>query len=290
MPIPHLLPVVPIPLSQLDALARLLDDPAPPVRTAVDARLAALSDADFRRLRNAVTGLPDSTRAYALPALHRRHVARIERSWRQILAVRPAGARTLERGALVLARYGYPDLRPAAYHRRLDELAAAARPAVAACRGADRADALASMFYGEFGFLGNKDDYYAPENSYLNWVLDNRRGIPVSLGIVYLLVGRRLSLPIYGVNTPAHFLVKYHDEDGVRYFDLFNGRAGFGENEALHVVQGVGMRPFPRHLRSATVSDMLRRLVRNLVAIAHESDQPDMVADLGRLLAPADVT
>lgn len=132
----------------------------------------------------------------------------------------------LGRAALLLARAEYPDLEVQPELARLDRLAAEAAPAVQS--RPDPAGRLAALrfFLAEIcGFQGNQQDYYDPKNSFLNDVLDRRTGIPITLSLVYMEVGRRLGVPLYGVGLPGHFLVKYQDPDGVFFLDPFhNGR------------------------------------------------------------------
>ena len=126
----------------------------------------------------------------------------------------------LGRAALLLAGEEYPDLEPEGYLARLDGLAA---ETAAASSGPDRealAKALNTHLFDHLGFSGNPADYYNPENSFLNRVLDTRRGIPITLSVVYLEVGRRLGLECYGVGMPGHFLVGLADLD--LYLDPFH--------------------------------------------------------------------
>src|SRR5215467_1906291 len=114
----------------------------------------------------------------------------------------------LAEGALLIAAEEYEDLDIVRYLGVLDTLADDARAGVPP--GDDtprRATALCDFLYRERGFRGNRDHYSDPRNSFLNEVLDRRLGIPISLAVVYLEVGWRLRLPVYGVGMPAHFLV-----------------------------------------------------------------------------------
>ena len=91
---------------------------------------------------------------------------------------------------------------------------------------AGRLAALRSFLAESCGFHGNEQDYYDPKNSFLNQVLDRRTGIPITLSLVYIEVGRRLSLPLHGVGLPGHFLVKYQDAEDILFLDPFHeGRA-----------------------------------------------------------------
>ncbi|MBI3694985.1 MAG: tetratricopeptide repeat protein [Acidobacteria bacterium] len=129
----------------------------------------------------------------------------------------------LGRGALMLARTEYPDLNLDAEVARLDRLAAEAAPAVEAQMDTVwRVSALRSFLAGECGFHGNEQDYYDPKNSCLNQVLERKTGIPITLSVVYMEVGRRLGLPLLGVGLPGHFLVKYQDRDQAMFLDPFH--------------------------------------------------------------------
>jgi regulator of sirC expression with transglutaminase-like and TPR domain len=118
----------------------------------------------------------------------------------------------LAEGALLIAAEDAPDLDVDRYLGFVDEFAARVSSRV----GQDRAqetwrDALGEELFVREGFGGDTDDYYDPRNSYLNSVIDRRRGIPITLSIVYLATATRLGLPVAGVNAPGHFLVRAGD-------------------------------------------------------------------------------
>jgi regulator of sirC expression with transglutaminase-like and TPR domain len=108
--------------------------------------------------------------------------------------------RHLDEAALLIAAHARPELDVEAYRGRLDELAAR-------CEEATVADVTHLLFEVE-GFRGNDRDYYDPRNSHLDQVIDRRLGIPITLAVVLLEVGRRLALPLAGVSMPGHFLVR----------------------------------------------------------------------------------
>src|SRR6516162_5689934 len=115
----------------------------------------------------------------------------------------------LARGALLIAKDEYPELDLEKY---IDQLAALAREAEPALRAAEstveKIQSLSEFLFTGKGFGGNRDHFGDPRNSFLNEVLERRLGIPISLSVLYLEVGRRLGLPLQGVNFPGHFLVK----------------------------------------------------------------------------------
>lgn len=129
----------------------------------------------------------------------------------------------LGRAALVLARIAYPDLDLDRELGRLDLLAKQAASSVRSQPDAvARVSALRSFLAGDCGFQGNEQDYYDPKNSFLNCVVESRTGIPITLSVVYIEIGRRLGLPLRGVGLPGHFLVKYEDPFHSLFLDPFH--------------------------------------------------------------------
>ena len=116
------------------------------------------------------------------------------------LVAGPEVALPLDEVGLLIAAHARPDLDVDAELARFDELAAQA--------GEPTLDGLRRLLFRDLGFTGNDADYYDPRNSYLDAVLERRTGIPISLAVVMLEVGRRLGVPLAGVSMPGHFLVR----------------------------------------------------------------------------------
>ena len=76
--------------------------------------------------------------------------------------------------------------------------------------------------FDELGFTGNEENYYDPENSYLNRVMDQRTGNPINLCLLYMLLARRLRLPVAGIGLPGHFICRYQSTAAEIYLDPFN--------------------------------------------------------------------
>jgi regulator of sirC expression with transglutaminase-like and TPR domain len=127
----------------------------------------------------------------------------------------------LGRAALYLAGEQYPSLDVDGYLRQLDRMAEVVRSEIGDTSDQRRLfRALGHHLFERIGFTGNTDDYYNPDNSFLNRVLETLRGIPITLSLVYLETGRRLGLSCYGVGLPGHFLVGLEELD--LYLDPFN--------------------------------------------------------------------
>lgn len=165
----------------------------------------------------------------------------------------------LDEAATLIGAHADPDCDVAATLLVLDEIAAAV-PAAGL-------DPLLRTVFGSYGFRGDDDDYYDPRNSYLHEVVTRRLGIPITLSIVLIEVGRRVGVEIHGVGTPAHFVTVVADEP-VRYVDAFGGgrvldRAQLDDFfDAL--VPGADIGPY---LEPVAPADIIRRVLGNLVAL-----------------------
>jgi regulator of sirC expression with transglutaminase-like and TPR domain len=195
----------------------------------------------------------------------------------------------LARGALLIAKEEYPDLDIEA---NLDQLAVLAREAEPIVRaGSDTVERihLLSHFLFELkGFEGNAENFGDPRNSFLNDVLSRRLGIPITLSLVYLEVGRRLGLNLYGVSFPTHFLVKAVDERGELIIDPFSGGKILTLDEIrarLTQIYGQPVEVQPAMLQARGARHILVRMLRNLKNIyLSASDWPRALSALDRVL------
>ena len=163
----------------------------------------------------------------------------------------------LDLGALLIAAHARRDLDVDAELRRLDDLAGG-------CPGSD-VEALTSYLCGTLGFRGDTEDYSNPRNSLLDVVLDRRMGIPISLSIVVLEVGRRLNIPLYGVGMPGHFLVRDAKDDNVFVDPFHRVRLDREGCEALFAkLHGSKARFEPRFLEPVGARATMARMVTNL--------------------------
>lgn len=179
----------------------------------------------------------------------------------------------LPEAALLVASYRYPDLDVQHYLGELDALGETLRRRVSpAAQASDRIVALNQFLFGDLGFAPNADDYYDPRNSFLNDVLDRRVGIPITLSLVYMEIGRRVGLPLQGVCFPGHFLVKCKVSDGLVVLDPYSGGISLGLADLqrrLREVRGgeVSRAIIAGLLVAASNKEILLRVLRNLKAI-----------------------
>jgi regulator of sirC expression with transglutaminase-like and TPR domain len=194
--------------------------------------------------------------------------------WRRIAAA-PAEEVSLVEGALLLAAEEYPGLDIDHYVRRLDELALGLRRRLRPDIGtAEALLALNRYLFDELGYAGNTDDYYDPRNSFLNEVIDRRLGIPITLAVLYIEIGRRIGLTLQGVAFPGHFLVRCTLAEGLVVIDPYGKGASLDVHELqtrLKNAGGTAPRPTPeltqKMLAPAPPKAVLARMLRNLRVI-----------------------
>ena len=208
--------------------------------------------------------------------------------WKEIVAG-PDEEIDLAEAALLIAAPEYPGLDVSDYLARLAEMAAALKRRL---RGdispTETLIALNRYLFDELGFGANAGDYYDPRNSFLNDVIDRRLGIPITLALIHIEIGRRIGLALHGVAFPGHFLVKCTLRDGAVVLDPYARGASLGMEDLqqrLRVLRG-GALPstdMVRHmLAAAGKKSILARMLRNLKVIYRER------GDLARALAATD--
>jgi regulator of sirC expression with transglutaminase-like and TPR domain len=172
----------------------------------------------------------------------------------------------LTEAALVIAQTEYPGLDIAAQLERFRHLAARLRPPRLATPS-ENIRAINQLLYSEEGFEGNDEEYDDPRNSYLNDVLDRKKGLPITLSIVYMDVAIRKSLPVEGVGFPRHFLVKYLAPDGEIFLDPYHSGASLSLEdcaERLRTQYGEAAKMKPEYLAACSPKQILARMLNNL--------------------------
>ena len=127
----------------------------------------------------------------------------------------------LAHACLMIAQDAYPKLDVERYLGEIERMAMRLRGRMPQTLGPEeRIAALNEFLFDELGFSGNADDYYDPRNSYLNEVIDRRTGIPITLAVLYIEMGRKIGLPLEGVSFPGHFLVRVRNRSASRSTSL----------------------------------------------------------------------
>ncbi|HKT97735.1 MAG TPA: SirB1 family protein [Paraburkholderia sp.] len=186
----------------------------------------------------------------------------------------------LTEAALAIAQDAYPDLDLQGTLAEIDELALRAKKRMP--EGADvrqQVTFLNRVFFREMGFAANLNDFFDPDNSHLNVVLKRRRGIPISLAVLYLEIAGQLGLPVQGVSFPGHFLLRVSLPDGDAMLDPTTGRA-LSEPDMVEMLEpyvaSAGdsvARALRMLLEPATRREIVARMLRNLKSVYLQTER-----------------
>lgn len=192
----------------------------------------------------------------------------------------------VEQGAWLLAQTQYPNVSVPAYQALLDTYAADARERIPVDAGMEPVlQAINSFLFEELKFTGNRRDYYDPDNSYLNRVMDRRLGNPISLCLVYLAVARRLRLPVAGIGLPGHFLCRCQAAQREIYIDPFNRGRLLTQADCAQHLRKLGVEFHESHLAPVSPRRMLLRMCHNLHQIYASHGLAEETARLQRYIA-----
>jgi len=245
------------------ALVSLLSDPSPTVYAAVRRELERDGQGYARALDRATRSDDARTRGRArriLEGFHRRAVLR--RLARHVTR----SEIDLESALFLLGNLTGPTFDARPYRRALDAMAAEVRSAVAAEPDGLRAtSALVQYLAGDRGYGGATEDYHHPDNIHLHRVIERRRGMPLSVCALYVLVARRAGLRAAMIPLPGHVLLRLYSADGRSYLvDPFHGGQPRSRADCVRYLRDSGLAPQPEWFQDASDAIMLQRHLLNL--------------------------
>ena len=262
------------PLGENDrrALLSLLADEDEHVQELLHEQFRAMGPDGCEFLESAARSAPAPARQTAarmLAEIRERHSV----SAFQVFCREAGSDLDLERANWLLAKTRYPDLDEEPYLARLDQMAREIRGRLTG-RETPRAtiEVCNHYLFQMLDFRGNQQDYYDPDNSYLNRVLDRRLGIPISLSVLYLLLAKRLGLPLFGVSMPRHFLLTWRSPDVAFFIDPFNAGRVLDAEDCRGICERIAGGFNEEHLMPVTSRKIFIRQCRNLQAIYAERD------------------
>ncbi|PYV39268.1 MAG: hypothetical protein DMG06_23590 [Acidobacteria bacterium] len=189
------------------------------------------------------------------------------------MVARPEAQMDLASAALLIALDEYPNLNVQKYLGKIDAMASKIQSNIdfsIQARPTDAIERINRFLFQVEGFRGNKEDYYDPRNSFLNDVLDRRKGIPITLSLIYLEVGKRLGLNLEGVGMPGHFIVKCVHQELEAFIDPFHQGEILLEDGCKKRLQDIYGNDFQferSFLAPVGKRQILRRMLTNLKGI-----------------------
>ncbi len=202
-------------------------------------------------------------------------------------------------GALLIARYQYPDVDIPKIHKQIAQIKQDVWLELNDYLTAlEKIKIINHIIFDVHNFSGNTTNYHAPQNSYINNVLESKKGNPLLLSIIYTIVAQSLEIPIYGVNLPEHFILCYVDVEvmGIPttkgnegsnvlfYINPFSKGAVFGQKEVDAFLMQLKLPPLAKYYEPCSNLEIIKRLLRNLIASYEKLGYPDKSEELKGLL------
>jgi regulator of sirC expression with transglutaminase-like and TPR domain len=269
--------------KELRALINLLDDPDEEIFRAVSENI----------LKQGELAIPELEKAWE-STLDEEYQARLENIIQEInvSSVREglngwinSGAENLLEGAFHIARYQYPELSLNSLQKQLDSIRQdiwlELNPNLTAL---EKVRIINHFIYDVHKFSGNSTNFYSPQNSYINQVLETKKGNPISLSILYSSIARMLDIPIRGVNLPKNYILAYVDEFSPNdtilfYINPFNRGAVLGRREIDYFLQQQSIEPRDVFYKPCSHVDTIERLIMNLVNAYEKLGYHDKLKD-----------
>jgi regulator of sirC expression with transglutaminase-like and TPR domain len=195
---------------------------------------------------------------------------------------------SLVRATVAVSMHELDDVEPAVIENTLSEMAHEINSRAPSGNPHAILAQLHEVLFEEWEFTGNVEDYYAPDNSYLPRVLQTRRGIPVTLSLIYKAVAQQVGLIVRGINTPVHFLAAVEVDRSWMIVDAFDSGRMLTRDEVFERLDHLAGTPVERSealLATASHPQWLARIIRNLEGIYDRSGRQSDVLAMGELLA-----
>lgn len=285
--------------EQIDALISLIDDPDEGVYDQVRNQIVSLGESVIPRLeayweQDAFGNLFQVRIEDIIHEIQFSSVRLALKAWHD------AGGEDLLDGMLILNRFQYPDLEETevrdAISRMRQDIWLELNDHLTAF---EQVKVMNEIIFGVHGFRGNKRNYHAAQNTYLNQVLETKKGNPLSLSMLYVVLAESLDIPIHGVNLPHHFILAYEDRFNIFeasqkpeeppkvlfYLNPFSKGTLLDRSEIERFLKHVKLKPEPRFFEPCSNQVMLLRAIHNLMFSYQHAGDTDKLRELKVLAA-----
>ena len=275
--------------TEIKALISLLDDPE--IAPQIQGEIQNLGEAIIPFLEESWEETLDPQQQSRLENLI--HQLQFEGLQQRLRVWRDSEEPDLLEGMWLLNSYQYPDADLQALNRAIEQLRFEAwtllRPEM---HPADQVQVLNHVIFRNHKFAANTQHFHSPANSMLHRVLETKRGNPLSLCVIYLLVAQRLDLPVFGVNLPNLFVLTYlvkKDDEGKSvlpfYINCYNRGIILSKSDIEHYIGQLGITSQDSFYEPCTHLDILRRAMRNLQVGFEKLQEPAKAEEVAQLLA-----
>ncbi len=269
--------------NQIKALISLLSEKNSKNLTVIKNRLIELKPDSLPFLQDALTHENPKIQNEVSSILEEVRLQHLTRLWIAFASCKDE--LDLEEGSFLYSSYAFPRLEVQVYRRTLNQWADELKTLLKSNRPTVKPfQAVLDFFFHTLGFTGNKENYHDPQNSYLPAVIDTKRGLPITLSVIFLLITNRLNLPFFPIGMPGHFIVKYQAERENFYIDPFNGGKILTRQDCIDFLTQAGYGYRVEYLQTTGHRAILERMLRNLAAEYSRDNQSSAVSYISKLI------
>lgn len=272
--------------SEIESLLFLLDDPDPFIQDNVRSRLYELGEHAVPLLDERKSETRDNEERDRInEIIHSITFSSLEEDFLELLDQGVDSLRGLEDAIILLARFGNPTLRESEVKRKLNRYADMVRDDIRyTMHDSDKMRRLLDFVFEDLHFRGDTENYHDPANSFIDQVLERRKGLPITLALIVLFLARRLELPFTGVNMPIHFMLKFESERQNVLIDPFDAGNMVTYDQCYYFLKKNGVDPKAEHFEDARPIEILARCLRNLIHSYAKKQASQRVEQLRELL------
>lgn len=250
--------------NELKALISLLDDEDRDILSHVEKKIISLGDTIIPYLEseweNNFNPVVQKRLEDLIHTLQYENLVERLREWKE------KGGEDLLEGMWLVATYQYPDLELSKLRKDLEQIYYEAWLEFRDdAHPFDQIKILNSVIFSKLKFGANTKNFHAPGNSMINVVLEGRKGNPITLCVIYLLVAQKLKMPIYGVNLPNLFILTYKSEETQFYINAFNRGLIFSKSDIDNYISHLNLNPMDLFYQPCSHLDIVKRALRNLM-------------------------
>lgn len=277
--------------NEITALVKLLDDPNEEIYNQVSGRLLDQGYEVIPQLEKAWEQSFDEKIQNRLENLIQE--IQLNSAKKNIGEWAIKGGKDIFEGAFLVAKHQYPELNFTYYLNKLEEIRKDIWLEINENLTAlEKVRIMNHIIFNIYEFSSNAANFYAPQNNYINHVLETRKGNPITLSILYSSLAEQLGLPIYGVNLPKNFIVAYKNEYSnsddpqnlvLFYINPFNKGAILGKKEIDYFIKQQDLKPQRKYYLPCSNIEIIQRLINNLIYAYDRLGYPDKIEELSQL-------
>jgi regulator of sirC expression with transglutaminase-like and TPR domain len=275
-------------LTEVNALIRLLDDRDQEIYSHIESKLISYGKEVIPFLESAWGYSFDATLQQRIIDII--HKIQFDNLKNDLVKWAKGSEQNLLNGTILMARYQYPDLDENVVLQQIDKIRRDVWLEMNDNLTAlEKVRVLNHIFFEVYEFSGNTTNYHSPQNSFINLVLETKKGNPLLLALLYSIVAQQIDIPIYGINLPEHFIVAYMSDSSPEatvlfYINPFSRGSIFDQKEIDSFLKQLQVKPEKEYYTPCSNLLIIQRLIRNLMYSYQKSGNNENIDELQSLM------